>query len=292
MLGFETSNKDIDGRTLIARQYISHAFHDHTAYIPRNIGAQTWDQSHFISSLTTQHAKLEDLVTVFVLGFNRPRFNFMVNIPANPSIGRLPSDTTSGGLRGVQGQSFLCTLGNHFSLTMATGSELQLGPALHVAIIRRQISQDRHEAGLHVTPITFDLPPQTSSWTSSGPFGAGGGFSNRLVIAGIEEPLRKCEEALRDAVERLERLVLNVSAGKSSSFAVKMKDIRWPFRQGEIRTMFDRIERLKSLVSLAFQTSLMEFVEMARDELVAVGLNMARIESTVSAIEADQRGAH
>ncbi|KAF8873561.1 hypothetical protein BD779DRAFT_1476941 [Infundibulicybe gibba] len=122
--------------------------------------------------------------------------------------------------------------------------------------------------------------------------GAGGGFSNRLVIAGIEEPLRKCEEALRDAVERLERLVLNVSAGKSSSFAVKMKDIRWPFRQGEIRTMFDRIERLKSLVSLAFQTSLMEFVEMARDELVAVGLNMARIESTVSAIEADQRGAH
>ncbi|KAF8876078.1 hypothetical protein BD779DRAFT_1561509 [Infundibulicybe gibba] len=71
-----------------------------------------------------------------------------------------------------------------------------------------------------------------------------------------------------------------------------MKDIRWPFRQGEIKAMLDRIEHLKSLISLAFQTSLMEFVEKAHDELVAVGLNVARIESAISVIEADQRGAY
>ncbi|KAF8873566.1 hypothetical protein BD779DRAFT_1790794 [Infundibulicybe gibba] len=120
--------------------------------------------------------------------------------------------------------------------------------------------------------------------------GAGGSFSNRLVMAGIEEPLHKCEEALRGTAERLEGLVSNVGAGKSFSFAERMKDVRWPFRQGEIKAMLDRIERLKSLVSLAFQTSLMEFVEKAHDELAAVGLNVARIGPAVSAIEADQRG--
>ncbi|KAF8877087.1 hypothetical protein BD779DRAFT_1650427, partial [Infundibulicybe gibba] len=68
-----------------------------------------------------------------------------------------------------------------------------------------------------------------------------------------------------------------------------MREIRWPFRKEEIRTMLGQIERLKSLISLAFQTSLMEFVEKAHDELVAVGLNVARISSAVSTIEADQR---
>ncbi|KAF8877092.1 hypothetical protein BD779DRAFT_121386 [Infundibulicybe gibba] len=118
---------------------------------------------------------------------------------------------------------------------------------------------------------------------------AGGSFSNRLVMTGIGEPLRKCEEALRDTATQLEGLVLTVSVGTSFSFAEKMKDIRWPFRQGEIKAMLDRIEHLKSLISLAFQTSLMEFVEKAHDELVAVGLNVARIESAISVIEADQR---
>ncbi|KAF8886194.1 hypothetical protein BD779DRAFT_636217 [Infundibulicybe gibba] len=119
--------------------------------------------------------------------------------------------------------------------------------------------------------------------------GAGGSFSSRLVMAGIEAPLRECEGALRDTVTRLERLVLDVNTGKSFSFTERMRDIRWPFRQEEIGTMLDRIERLKSLVSLAFQTSLMEFVEKAHDELAAVGLNVTGIESAVSAIEADQR---
>ncbi|KAF8886191.1 hypothetical protein BD779DRAFT_1673363 [Infundibulicybe gibba] len=80
---------------------------------------------------------------------------------------------------------------------------------------------------------------------------------------------------LQDTVTRLERLVLDTDAGKSLSLTEKMKDIRWPFRQGEIRTMLDWVERLKSLVSLAFQTSLMEFIEKAHDELAAVGLNVA-----------------
>ncbi|KAF8876833.1 hypothetical protein BD779DRAFT_1559274 [Infundibulicybe gibba] len=75
---------------------------------------------------------------------------------------------------------------------------------------------------------------------------------------------------------------------KSLSLAEK-KGIRWLFHQGEIKTMLDRIERLKSLVSLTFQTSLVEFVEKAHDELVAMGLNVAKIGSTVLAIEADQR---
>ncbi|KAF8876852.1 hypothetical protein BD779DRAFT_1677602 [Infundibulicybe gibba] len=119
--------------------------------------------------------------------------------------------------------------------------------------------------------------------------GAGGSFSDRLVMAGISTPLRECEEALRDTATRLERLVLDTSSGKSLSFTEMMKDIRWPFRQGEVKTMLDRVERLKSLVSLAFQTSLMEFIEKAHDELVAVGLNVEKIGTTASAIEADQR---
>ncbi|KAF8881917.1 hypothetical protein BD779DRAFT_1626992 [Infundibulicybe gibba] len=108
-------------------------------------------------------------------------------------------------------------------------------------------------------------------------------------MAGIEKPLRECEKALRDTVAQLERLVLDMSASKSFSFAENMKDVRWPFRQEEVRMVLGQIERLKSLVSLAFQTSLIEFVEKAHDELMAVGLNVARIGSAVSAIEADQR---
>ncbi|KAF8880425.1 hypothetical protein BD779DRAFT_1549226, partial [Infundibulicybe gibba] len=68
-----------------------------------------------------------------------------------------------------------------------------------------------------------------------------------------------------------------------------MRNLRWPFRQEDIRTTLGKIERLKSLVSLALQTSLTDFIEMAHDELVVVGLNVEELKSAVSSLEANQR---
>ncbi|KAF8877679.1 hypothetical protein BD779DRAFT_1475082 [Infundibulicybe gibba] len=117
---------------------------------------------------------------------------------------------------------------------------------------------------------------------------SGGSISDRLVKAGISRPLRMCCDALNPIVDGLRRLPPDI--GTSPNRAGKMRELRWPFRQEEIRIALENIERLKSLVSLALQMSLMEFIEKARDELVAVGLTIEEIKSAVSSLEAGQRG--
>ncbi|KAF8878405.1 hypothetical protein BD779DRAFT_1210392 [Infundibulicybe gibba] len=114
--------------------------------------------------------------------------------------------------------------------------------------------------------------------------------SSKLVKARIGGPLRACYGALQSTVEGLERLVSNVNTGRPSPLAEMMRDLRWPFRQEDIRATLDKIGRLKNLISLALQTSLMDFIEKARDELAIVGLNVEGIRSTVASLEADQRG--
>ncbi|KAF8877395.1 hypothetical protein BD779DRAFT_1475272 [Infundibulicybe gibba] len=133
-------------------------------------------------------------------------------------------------------------------------------------------------------------------------------ISDRLVMAGINRPLRMCCDALNPIVEGLERLLPDVNIGMSSTLAGKMRDLRWPFHQEQIRITLSNIEQLKSLVSLALQTSLMwvaivnsggesadvvgarEFIEKARDDLAIMGLTIGEIQSAVSSLEASQKG--
>jgi len=46
---------------------------------------------------------------------------------------------------------------------------------------------------------------------------------------------------------------------------------------------------LKSLVSLVFQTSLMQFVEAVRDDLTAVGVNVGEVKSVIQRVEESHR---
>ncbi|KAF8877673.1 hypothetical protein BD779DRAFT_1789460, partial [Infundibulicybe gibba] len=103
----------------------------------------------------------------------------------------------------------------------------------------------------------------------------GDSISDLLVKAGINRPLQM-------------RILPDTNTG-TSTLAGKMRDLRWPFLREEIKMALGNIERLKSLVSLALQTSLMEFIEKARDELAAVGLTIEEIKSVVSSLEAGQR---
>ncbi|KAF8873627.1 hypothetical protein BD779DRAFT_1569357 [Infundibulicybe gibba] len=110
---------------------------------------------------------------------------------------------------------------------------------------------------------------------------------NKVVKAGIDRPLRMCLSALGPIAGNLESLASDVDVGK---LAEGMKNLRWPLRQEEIKTMLNSIERLKTLISLALQTSLMAFVEKAHEELVTMGLDVKEIKSAVSHLEANQRG--
>ncbi|KAF8874237.1 hypothetical protein BD779DRAFT_1678830 [Infundibulicybe gibba] len=119
--------------------------------------------------------------------------------------------------------------------------------------------------------------------------GSDDNISSKLVKAGIGGPLRACYDALKSTVGALENLLLDANTRKPSLLTEMMRDLRWPFRQEDIRTTLDKIGRLKSLVSLALQTSLLDFIEKARDELEVVGLNVEKIVSAVSSLEAEQR---
>ncbi|KAF8874561.1 hypothetical protein BD779DRAFT_1651613 [Infundibulicybe gibba] len=116
----------------------------------------------------------------------------------------------------------------------------------------------------------------------------GDSISDLLVKAGINRPLQMCCDALNPIVDMLRRILSDTNTG-TSTLAGKMRDLRWPFLREEIKMVLGNIERLKSLVSLALQTSLMEFIEKARDELAAVGLTIEEIKSVVSSLEAGQR---
>ncbi|KAF8883803.1 hypothetical protein BD779DRAFT_1472317 [Infundibulicybe gibba] len=87
--------------------------------------------------------------------------------------------------------------------------------------------------------------------------GSSDGIANMLVKAGIGGPLHACYDALQSTVNGLERLVSNANTERPSPLAAMMRDLRWPFRQEDLKTILGKIERLKSLVSLALQTSLM-----------------------------------
>ncbi|KAF8878421.1 hypothetical protein BD779DRAFT_1210982 [Infundibulicybe gibba] len=78
-----------------------------------------------------------------------------------------------------------------------------------------------------------------------------------LVKAGINRPLHACLEALKPIIRGLERLLPNANFGTSSTLSERMKDIKWPFHQTDIKVALGNIERLKTLASLALQTSLM-----------------------------------
>ncbi|KAF8878400.1 hypothetical protein BD779DRAFT_1803631, partial [Infundibulicybe gibba] len=118
-------------------------------------------------------------------------------------------------------------------------------------------------------------------------------ISNRVVKTGIEGSLGTCYGALKSAVDRLENLAPNVPNTREQfrvSVAEWLKNAKWPFHQGEIKTLLTSIERLKSLLSLALQTSLMEFIERARDELATTGRNVEDIKAAILLLEANQRG--
>ncbi|KAF8870096.1 hypothetical protein BD779DRAFT_1479181 [Infundibulicybe gibba] len=115
-------------------------------------------------------------------------------------------------------------------------------------------------------------------------------ISDMLVKAGINGPLRICCDALNPIIEGLRQLLPETNIEALPTLARKVRDLRWPFRREDIQIALGNIERLKSLVSLALQTSLMEFIEKARDELGTIGLTIEEIKSAVSSLESGQRG--
>ncbi|KAF8878403.1 hypothetical protein BD779DRAFT_1210034 [Infundibulicybe gibba] len=149
--------------------------------------------------------------------------------------------------------------------------------------------EDRLKFLLEVSTLGALLEVLQSRLGDTDADGGGGKISNKLVKAGIGGPLRACYDALKSTVEGLERLVSGVGTGRSSSLAELMRDLRWPFHQEDVRATLDKIERLKSLVSLALQTSLLNFIEKARNELAVVGLNVEEIRSIIASLEASQR---
>ncbi|KAF8878413.1 hypothetical protein BD779DRAFT_1210700 [Infundibulicybe gibba] len=57
----------------------------------------------------------------------------------------------------------------------------------------------------------------------------------------------------------------------------------------EVAMILGKIERLKLLLSLALQASLMEFIETTCDELVTAGRNIEDIKAVISSLEINQR---
>ncbi|KAF8878422.1 hypothetical protein BD779DRAFT_1474782 [Infundibulicybe gibba] len=90
-----------------------------------------------------------------------------------------------------------------------------------------------------------------------------------------------------DNISNMLCLVSNVPSTPGKPLFAAM---RWPFHQEDIRKTLGKIERLKTMISLALQTSLMGFIEKACDELAIAGLNIEKIKSVVSSLEANQRG--
>ncbi|KAF8878411.1 hypothetical protein BD779DRAFT_1474773 [Infundibulicybe gibba] len=113
--------------------------------------------------------------------------------------------------------------------------------------------------------------------------GSGDDISNNLVKAGIKGPLNACYGALKFTVDSLERTAQKYT-GKPPPFGRIIRDLKWPFRQEDIKAMLGKIERLKSLIMLALQTSLTEFIEKAHNELVIVGANVEDIKSIISSL--------
>ncbi|KAF8873632.1 hypothetical protein BD779DRAFT_1705938 [Infundibulicybe gibba] len=116
-------------------------------------------------------------------------------------------------------------------------------------------------------------------------------ISDMLVKAGIEHPLRMCLEALGPIVRKLESPIPDANVGTShpTKISEKIRDLKWPFQKTDIKEALNSIERLKTLILLAFQTSLMAFVEKVHEELVTMGLDVKEIKSAVSRLEEGQR---
>ncbi|KAF8874231.1 hypothetical protein BD779DRAFT_1476607 [Infundibulicybe gibba] len=151
--------------------------------------------------------------------------------------------------------------------------------------------EDRLKLLLEVSALKTLLEVMRGRLGTTSADGSGGDISNTVVRVGIESSLDMCHGALQSAINRLENLVLSLpNIGQPSSFAERMKDLKWPFHQGEVKTLLESIERLKFLLSLALQASLMEFVETTCDELLAAGKNVENIKAAILSIEANQNG--
>ncbi|KAF8877288.1 hypothetical protein BD779DRAFT_117789 [Infundibulicybe gibba] len=79
---------------------------------------------------------------------------------------------------------------------------------------------------------------------------------SRAVKASIKGSLDQCHQALESIVLRLSTTLM--FGTRSLWWPLKRtQKLKWPFRREEINVALVKIEHLKSLISLAFQTSLM-----------------------------------
>ena len=74
------------------------------------------------------------------------------------------------------------------------------------------------------------------------------GVSAAVIETGIQGSLEECNSALEYLANRLK---------PAQGFEGLVKTLKWPFTRGGIRDELVKIERLKVLISLVFQTSLM-----------------------------------
>ncbi|KAF8876242.1 hypothetical protein BD779DRAFT_169869 [Infundibulicybe gibba] len=82
----------------------------------------------------------------------------------------------------------------------------------------------------------------------------------------LQDPFNECYQALQSIVKKLDDEV-GKAGERPSKLAEIKKNIRWPFRQGEIKKMLDKIERLKSMIIVILQVSQMRIAL----ELKAIG---------------------
>ncbi|KAF8874888.1 hypothetical protein BD779DRAFT_1476331 [Infundibulicybe gibba] len=114
--------------------------------------------------------------------------------------------------------------------------------------------QDRLDLLSELSTLKALLEIMSGRLDDSDADGSGDDISNKLVKAGIKCPLHACYRSLQSTVDDLDHVVQK-STG-TSPFVGIIKDLAWPFRREEIRTTLGHIEHLKSLISLALQTSL------------------------------------
>jgi hypothetical protein len=78
--------------------------------------------------------------------------------------------------------------------------------------------------------------------------GGGFGISAAVVETGVQGSLKECNSTLEYLANKLK---------PSQGLKGVVRTLKWPFARGGIRDELEKIEKLKSLISLVFQTSMM-----------------------------------
>ncbi|KAF8998290.1 hypothetical protein BDQ17DRAFT_820175 [Cyathus striatus] len=109
-------------------------------------------------------------------------------------------------------------------------------------------------------------------------------FSTLLVNAGLKTHLTNCASSLQHLAKILEPYGRAVT--KYKKIAAKMK---WPFKKEEVEEHLQKIERMKSLIMLSCQASLVDFVSCVEKDLESLNINVTATMSVLVDIEERQR---